>query len=1378
MNNNDGALSFDAYIKDTDFKRQLDEMQARIVGFSDKAVSETDKMDSAFRKLGAAVGTYLSFQALKDFGQEIINVRGDFQQLEIAFTTMLGSKQKANELMAQLTKTAATTPFDLQGIASGAKQLLAYGTEAKDVNDTLVRLGNIASGLSIPLSDMVYLYGTTQTQGRLYTQDLNQFLGRGIPLVKELAKQFGVSEDQVKGLVTEGKVGFPQVQKAIVDLTSKGGMFYNLMEEQSKSLKGQISNLGDAWDGMLNQIGKSNEGFISGGLSALAGLMDHYQQIIDIIKVLVATYGAYKAAVIVTTTIQAVCASGVGALTAAETLHYAALVVAEKAQKLLNATMLSNPYVLCATLLVGLITSVVLFTSHNNEATESQKHLNDAMARADDRVAESTAKLATLTTIIKSNTASHRDKEQALKDLIAISPEYFNGLTIDAVRTGNAQQAIDAYTESLRKKIIMEELEKEMSDSIKRENAAKNGSEDIGFWHKAFLRFAKAAEPTSAYDPKAAIADTNKRNKAEAIQTEHQTQEAIKKKMQETLAEDNKGTAKRKANSNSVKNTKITNAKTTADEEKKYAKGSLDYWQQIKTKAEDALGGISTSDAKYRQKQATYLNAIHRADKEIEAIENDRKSFAEQLDYKRKQYQLYEKWVTNIGKAAGDTQFKDLISGSKSYVDYLNAQIQAIESKQKAGTATTDDNNNLISLKEALQGETGAKSPIESFKDDLAAAKKEAGSLIEYLDLLKKKKEELSGDNSSLGLQKKQAVQEEENSATNEKDDYTKELLRNYQSFTRHKEELEKQCAADITLLESRLAAAKKANNEEEIRSIEDAIAARKKAKDDEIKEAEQTKIAKSKEYQQLQKDVERIGSMIVVTRKGDLDKELELVKEKCGEESELYKQLYAQIKNLQDQNLRSILQSIGDIGQAWGDLKGPLGTIGTIMNGIASQSQNLFTAFSETASTTDKIGAAISGVATIVGDIASTAQANEAAEREWYMQRITLQDQYNLALNEELRLKSQNNESIFVEDYIGRLKDGIAAYNDATEKFAEKLKEIREKGQTKLGLRNSMDWGTVAKDTAAGAAAGAAIGSIVPVIGTAVGAVVGGVVGFIGGLFGGHKKKTRWGSLLAEYPELVSKTADGEERINTALAKQLIDQNVLNDETKEILQTALDYQTAMDEAVKQMEDVISDLAGQIGEKIRTALVSAFEDGTDAAKAFGDAFTEVIEDTLSQLIFSAVFSERFKKLQDEMLSSYKVGGDDNWIDDFGRFFQDLPGLSDQFFKALQDAQNAASAYGLTLWKKKDDTESEDQLSGSVKSLSEDTGSTIAGQITMMRIIQAEYNENTKVALVYFAQIAYNTAFCGQRLTDMLRVLNDIKGGSSSTDNTLRAKGLV
>jgi tape measure domain-containing protein len=264
MNNNDGALSFDAYIKDTDFKRQLDEMQARIVGFSDKAVSETDKMDSAFRKLGAAVGTYLSFQALKDFGQEIINVRGDFQQLEIAFTTMLGSKQKANELMAQLTKTAATTPFDLQGIASGAKQLLAYGTEAKDVNDTLVRLGNIASGLSIPLSDMVYLYGTTQTQGRLYTQDLNQFLGRGIPLVKELAKQFGVSEDQVKGLVTEGKVGFPQVQKAIVDLTSKGGMFYNLMEEQSKSLKGQISNLGDAWDGMLNQIGKSNEGFISG----------------------------------------------------------------------------------------------------------------------------------------------------------------------------------------------------------------------------------------------------------------------------------------------------------------------------------------------------------------------------------------------------------------------------------------------------------------------------------------------------------------------------------------------------------------------------------------------------------------------------------------------------------------------------------------------------------------------------------------------------------------------------------------------------------------------------------------------------------------------------------------------------------------------------------------------------------------------------------------------------------------------------------------------------------------------------------------------------------------------------------------------------------
>lgn len=141
-------------------------------------------------------------------------MRGEFQQLEIAFNTMLGSAEQGTQLMNQLVKTAASTPFDLKGIAGSAKQLLAYGTAAEDVNGTLVRLGNIASGLSIPLNDLVYLYGTTMVQGRLFTQDVRQFMGRGIPLVQELAKQLNKTTDEVNAMVTAGQIGFPEVQKS------------------------------------------------------------------------------------------------------------------------------------------------------------------------------------------------------------------------------------------------------------------------------------------------------------------------------------------------------------------------------------------------------------------------------------------------------------------------------------------------------------------------------------------------------------------------------------------------------------------------------------------------------------------------------------------------------------------------------------------------------------------------------------------------------------------------------------------------------------------------------------------------------------------------------------------------------------------------------------------------------------------------------------------------------------------------------------------------------------------------------------------------------------------------------------------------------------
>mgnify|MGYP001466451822 FL=1 len=261
-----------------------------------RALDGTGKFNLSLSKMLGVIG---GTAALKGLVTDMINVRGEFQKTSIAFETMLGSKEKADALMAQMVETAAKTPFDLQGVTSGAKQLLAYGTSADKVNETLVRLGNIASGLSIPLGDLVYLYGTSMSQGRLFTQDVNQFMGRGIPLVVELSKELGKTESEIRKMVTEGKVGFPELQKVIENMTNEGGKFYNLMEMQSTTLSGQISNLGDAWDSMLNSIGEDTQGIASMTISALTSIIENYKEVGAIIASLVATYGTYKAAIVV-----------------------------------------------------------------------------------------------------------------------------------------------------------------------------------------------------------------------------------------------------------------------------------------------------------------------------------------------------------------------------------------------------------------------------------------------------------------------------------------------------------------------------------------------------------------------------------------------------------------------------------------------------------------------------------------------------------------------------------------------------------------------------------------------------------------------------------------------------------------------------------------------------------------------------------------------------------------------------------------------------------------------------------------------------------------------------------------------------------------------
>lgn len=252
-------------------------------------------IENVFNRIKSVASVAFAGFTVKEIISTLGTVRGEFQQFEIAFETMLGSGQKAKGMISDLANLAASTPFDMKGVVNGAKQLLAYGFAANEITETMRRLGDISAGLGLNLQDLTWLYGTTMVQGRLFTRDLMQFTGRGIPLTEELAKQFGVTKDKVSELVTAGKVGFPEVKKAIESLTNEGGKFGGLMEKQSHSITGQISNIQDSIEMAINDLGTQTEGLMNDALDITSTVIDHWKEIGEVILAAASAIGLYKA---------------------------------------------------------------------------------------------------------------------------------------------------------------------------------------------------------------------------------------------------------------------------------------------------------------------------------------------------------------------------------------------------------------------------------------------------------------------------------------------------------------------------------------------------------------------------------------------------------------------------------------------------------------------------------------------------------------------------------------------------------------------------------------------------------------------------------------------------------------------------------------------------------------------------------------------------------------------------------------------------------------------------------------------------------------------------------------------------------------------------
>lgn len=258
------------------FSQGLGRIESRMNKFESSVGGLGKTIAGVFGGLTVAGLASKAVNFIGDVGSSIVSLGAEMEQTKISFETMLGSADKASKTLKDLQDFAKVTPFSQKDVVTGAKQLLGYGFEAKDLIKTLTTLGDISAGLSIPIGELTYLFGTLKTQGRAFSKDINQFLGRGINLIPVLAKQLGVLDNQVMGLVEDGKVGFEDVKKAFETMTAKGSIFGGLMAKQGQSLAGRWSTFKDTLEIMGTNLGTKI-------LPTLGKMLDTLSSIVNVI---------------------------------------------------------------------------------------------------------------------------------------------------------------------------------------------------------------------------------------------------------------------------------------------------------------------------------------------------------------------------------------------------------------------------------------------------------------------------------------------------------------------------------------------------------------------------------------------------------------------------------------------------------------------------------------------------------------------------------------------------------------------------------------------------------------------------------------------------------------------------------------------------------------------------------------------------------------------------------------------------------------------------------------------------------------------------------------------------------------------------------------
>ncbi|MBO7323479.1 MAG: hypothetical protein J6U51_07855, partial [Bacteroidales bacterium] len=286
--------------------QQTEQAQRRTSASVNQTTRAYQQQSKVLNSLKGALATYFSVQGASRLVSSLVRVTGEFELQKTTLSAMLGDLNAAENILTKIKGLAVESPFQFKELATYTKQLSAFAVPAQELYDTTKMLADISAGLGVGMDRIVLAYGQVRSAAFLRGQEVRQFTEAGIPILDELAKQFTelegrvVSTTEVFDKISSRLVPFEMVAKVFKDMTSEGGKFYNMQEVQAETLKGKISNLKDAYEMMLNEIGEGQTEKLKDAVDYARRLMTNYEETGRVLVELVATYGIYRAALLAT----------------------------------------------------------------------------------------------------------------------------------------------------------------------------------------------------------------------------------------------------------------------------------------------------------------------------------------------------------------------------------------------------------------------------------------------------------------------------------------------------------------------------------------------------------------------------------------------------------------------------------------------------------------------------------------------------------------------------------------------------------------------------------------------------------------------------------------------------------------------------------------------------------------------------------------------------------------------------------------------------------------------------------------------------------------------------------------------------------------------